>query len=213
MKKIFTFILLTMLTAHLSAQNLQTIILHPPDTDRGVSVMTALSQRASVREFDTTGIHQRDLSDLVWAANGINRPDEGKRTAASALNAQDIDVYVVLKHAVYLYNAHQHHLEPVVEGDHRQVIAGRQESVAEAPLILLLVSDISRFGRGDESQKLEWAAIDAGIVAQNVMLFCASEGFATVPRSFMDRQKLREILMLKDSQHIMLNIPVSYKKE
>ncbi len=213
MKNIFTFFLLTMLTVPLSAQNLQTIILHPPDTDRGVSVMTALSQRASVREFDTTAIGHRDLSDLVWAANGINRPDEGKRTAASALNAQDIDVYVVLKQAVYLYNAHQHHLEPVVEGDYRRVIAGRQESVAEAPLILLLVSDISRFGRGDEPQKLEWAAIDAGIVAQNVMLFCASEGFSTVPRSFMDREKLREILMLKDSQHIMLNIPVSYKKE
>jgi nitroreductase len=213
MKKIFIFVLLTILMSPLWAQSFQPIVLDPPDKDRGLSVMAALAKRGSVRDFDTTSIRHRDISDLLWAANGINRPDEGKRTAASALNAQDIDVYVALKHAVYLYDAHHHHLEPVVEGDHRQVIAGRQESVAEAPLILLLVSDISRFGRGDESQKLEWAAIDAGIVAQNVMLFCASEGFATVPRSFMDRQKLREILMLKDSQHIMLNIPVSNKKE
>ncbi len=115
--------------------------------------MTALAQRASVREFDTPSIGHRDLSDLLWAANGINRSEEGKRTAASALNAQDIDAYVVLKSAVYHYDAHNHLLELVVEGDYRDVIAGRQEGIEKAPLILLLVSDISRFSRGEESQR------------------------------------------------------------
>ncbi len=199
------------LTCNLLAQS--AIILNPPDLTRGLPVMKALSLRASERDFDTTSLSLRDLSDLLWAANGVNRPESGKRTAPSAINAQDIDVYVCMKSGVYFYNANKHLLDLVVLGDYRKLVAGSQEEVSKAPVICLLVSDISKFSRGDESKKLVWAAEDAGIVSQNISIFCASVGLATVPRATMDLQKLKEILKLKDSQHIMLNNPVSYKKE
>ena len=175
--------------------------------------MKALSQRASAQEFKSAEITLRDLSDLLWAANGINRPEDGKRTAASALNAQDIDVYVALKSGVYIYDPVKLTLVLAAEGDHRRIVAGSQENFANAPLFLLLVSDVSRFKRGEGAQRLELAAIDAGIVAQNIMLFCASEGMLSRPRVWMEKNKLREILQLKDTQYLMLNIPVSYQKE
>lgn len=193
------------------AQNI--ITLNPPDLTRGLPVMKALSLRASEREFDTTSLSLQDLSDLLWAANGVNRPESGKRTAPSAINAQDIDIYVCMKSGVYLYNANNHLLNLVVPGDYRKLVAGSQEDVLKAPVICLLVSDISRFSRGDETKKLVWAAEDAGIVSQNISIFCASVGLATVPRATMDFPKLKEVLKLKDSQYLMLNNPVSYKKE
>jgi SagB-type dehydrogenase family enzyme len=201
---------LIVLSSNLLAQN--TIILSSPDLTRGLPVMKALSLRASEREFDTTSLSLKDLSDLLWAANGINRPEVGKRTAPSAINAQDIDVYVCMKSGVYLYNADKHVLNIVAPGDHRKLAAGSQEDVSKAPVICLMVSDISRFSRGEDSKKMVWAAEDAGIVSQNISIFCASVGFATVPRATMDQQKLRGVLQLKDSQHLMLNNPVSYKK-
>jgi SagB-type dehydrogenase family enzyme len=211
MKKILFILCIVLLASSLYAQDTKNIKLNPPDTTRGLPAMTAFAHRASVSEFDTTDLKLQDLSDLLWAANGINRPAEGKRTAPSAINAQDIDVYILMKSGVYLYDAKKHSLESVVDGDHRKLIAGRQENMAKAPVICVLVSDISRFRFGADSSKLVWAAEDAGIVSQNISLFCAAVGFATRPRASMDQQKLREILKLKDSQHLMLNNPVSYK--
>jgi len=200
------------MTTCMFAQNSKTILLNSPDTNRGLPLMKALLHRASEREFDSTSLTLQDLSDLLWAANGINRPESGKRTAPSATNAQDIDVYVFMKSGVYLYDAKKNLLEFVVDGDYRNFVAGRQESVANAPVICLLVSDISRFRSGTDSLKLVWAAEDAGIVSQNISIFCAAVGFSTVPRATMDREKIREILKLKTTQHPMLNNPVSYKK-
>ena len=173
--------------------------------------MMAISLRASASDWDSTDLDLQDLSDLLWAANGINRAETGKRTAPSAHNAQDIDVYVSMKSGIYLYDAKKHLLELVLDKDCRTLIADPQKAVATAPVICLLVSDISRFKVGDDSLKLFWAAADAGIVSQNISIFCASVGLATRPRASMDLQKLRQILKLKDSQHLMLNHPVSYK--
>ena len=213
MRKIIVHIWLIVLASSLFAQGTKTIVLNPPDKSRGLPYMEAISLRASVTEFDTSGLNLQDLSDLLWAANGINRPEEGKRTAPSAMNAQDIDIYVLMKSAIFLYDAKQNLLEHVVYGDHRMLIAGRQVAVAEAPVICLLVSDISRFRAGEDSLKLVWAAIDAGTVSQNINIFCAATGLATRPRATMEQEKLREILKLKDTQHLMLNNPVSYKKK
>jgi SagB-type dehydrogenase family enzyme len=213
MKKFIVTFCIAIIINYLSAQTPRTIILNAPDTTRGLPVMKALSLRASANDFDTTSLKLQDMSDLLWAANGINRPVNGKRTAPSAMNAQDIDVYAFMKSGVYLYNAKKHCLDFVIDGDYRALIAGRQENFAKAPLICLLVSDISRFQRGEDSLKLVYAAEDAGIVSQNISIFCASVGFATRPRASMDQQKLREILKLKDSQHLMLNNPVGYKKD
>lgn len=210
MKNTYVTLIVLLIVNSVFAQPSNTIALSTPNLERGLPVMKALSQRASAREFGTTEINLNDLSDLLWAANGINRHEEGKRTAASALNAQDIDIYVALSYGIYLYDPAKLNLNLVAEGDHRKIIAGSQQNFANAPLFLLLVSDISRFRRGEEAQKLEWAALDAGIVSQNVMLFCASEGMLSRPRAWMEKDELRKILKLNDSQYLMLNIPVSY---
>jgi len=198
------------MTTAVLAQNAEPIALKEPDLKRGIPVMQALSLRKSTRVFDPKPLELQDMSNLLWAANGINRPDEGKRTAPSAINAQDIDVYVLMESAAYLYNPEKNILEHVVDGDFRKLAADRQETIADAPLFLLLVSETARFQRGDEDQKMTWAAEDAGIVSQNISIFCASGNLATVVRAIMDRDGLREALSLKDTQKLMLNHPVSY---
>lgn len=212
MKKIIALLCLAALVDSTYAQDPNTILLNPPDFTRGLPVMQALSLRASATEFDTSMLSLQDISDLLWAANGINRPENGKRTAPSAMNSQDIDIYAVMKSGVYLYNHKEQSLNWIAEGDHRALVAGRQENFAVAPLFCVLVSDISRFQHGEDSLKLVWAAEDAGIVSQNISLFCASVGLDTRVRASMDQEKLREMLQLKDSQHLMLNHPVGYKK-
>jgi SagB-type dehydrogenase family enzyme len=196
----------------LYAQLPQSIQLLPPDTGRGLSVMAALSHRESVRDFDSTELSLRDLSDLLWAANGVNRPAEGKRTAPSAINAQDIDVYVFLRDGVYRYEAGTHTLDAIIPGDRRTLFSGGQSVAAPPAVICLLVSDLSRFTRGSDSLRLVWAAMDAGIVSQNIALFCASVALVTRPRASMDHNAIREALSLTSSQRPMLNLPVSRGK-
>ena len=135
--------LLLVVTMH--AQDLKVIKLNSPDKNRGCSVMKALSDRHSDREYADKELSLQDLSDLLWAANGINRPD-GKRTAPSALNKQDIDIYVIMKEGAYLYDTKTNSLQPLAKGDHRAAVAGSQDFVKSAPVSLVLVSDLSRFG-------------------------------------------------------------------
>ena len=174
--------------------------------------MTAVSDRHSDREFSTRELSLQDLSDLLWAANGVNRPGDGKRTAPSALNKQDVDIYVFLAKGVYLYDASKHVLKLVAEGDHRAVVAGRQDFVKQAPVSLVYVSDLSRVGMGLDEQVKLMGAMDAGIVSQNVNLFCAGVGLSTVPRASMDQEALRKLLKLSDTQVPMMNNPVGYSK-
>ncbi len=201
------------LTMELFAQPEKIIKLNPPDLNIGSNTMKTFSDRVSVREFDTTMLKIQDLSNLLWAANGVNRKDSGKRTAPSAQNAQDIDVYVCMQKGIYLYDAQNHLLNLVTEGDYRKLTEGRKEGATLAPVICLMVSDISKFKFGSDSLKTIWAAIDAGIVSQNICIFCAAVGLSTRPRAGMNQEKLREVLMLKDSQLLLMNNPVSYKKD
>lgn len=187
------------------------IRLDAPDKNRGLSVMKALEQRKSDREFSEKKLSLQDLSDLVWAANGVNRPESGKRTAPSAMNRQDIEVYVCMTEGTYRYEAGKHELHLVTEGDCRPAVAGGQAFVEKAPVCLVLVSDLSKFG-GDEQQRKLTGAMDAGIVSQNVALFCAGVGLVTVPRMSMDQAQLRKALKLTKDQYLMLNLPVGYKK-
>ena len=200
----------TMTTLH--AQGAGELKLNRPDLNRGVNVMKAFSDRHSDREFSTRKLSLQDLSDLLWAANGVNRPEDGKRTAPSALNKQDVDIYVFLAKGVYLYDASKHVLKLVAEGDHRAVVAGRQDFVKQAPVSLVYVSDLSRFGMGQDEQVKLMGAMDAGIVSQNVNLFCAGVGLSTVPRASMDQEALRKLLKLSDTQVPMMNNPVGYSK-
>ena len=208
MKRILFIILMIMPFMGMEAQ--KEIKLNAPGKMRGTAVMKALADRYSEREFAARELSLQDLSDLLWAANGVNRPD-GKRTAPSALNKQDIDIYVVMAKGAYLYNHTAHSLELIAAGDHRAAVAGAQDFVKEAAACLVMVSDLSRFGAVDEHTLL-MGTIDAGLVSQNINIFCSAVGLNTVPRVSMDQEILKKILKLSASQRLILNNPVGYRK-
>ena len=174
-----------------------------PRMDRGLSLMAALAARRSSRDFDRRALDPQMLGDLLWAAWGINRPAEGKHTAPSARNWQDMTVYVVLESGVFTYDAASHALVPKVAGDHRAV-TGKQEFCATAPVNLVYVSDFAKLDTDDAPRRERYAGAHAGFISQNVYLFCASEGLATVVRAMFDAQALRAALGLADSQHPIL---------
>jgi len=209
MKQMLVILIIIVFTGSVQLQELKTVKLLNPDKKRGLPLMEALDIRASAREWSAEKLSQQDLSDLLWAANGVNRPSEGKRTASSAMNAQDIDIYVFLEDGIYFYDAPKHILNQVVAGDYRE-LPGK----TEAPVNLVLITDISKFRANSDSLKIGWSNIDAGIVSQNISLFCAATGLKTRPRaSFPGADKIRELLELKDSQYILLNHPVGYLKK
>lgn len=192
MKKSVLFLALCGL--YLTAGAIEPVKLNAPDRQRGLPVMQALDKRQSTREFADKRLSLQDLSDLVWAANGINRPESGKRTAPSAMNRQDVKVYVCTAEGSWLYNPQAGTLDPVSAGDVRP---------APAPVCLVLVTDANE----------TWSALDAGIVSQNISLFCSGAGLATYPRATMERETLAKALKLTGTQTLMLCHPVGYFKE
>ena len=211
MKKVQLLFMCLLLSVTLYAAD-KVIRLPKPDMNRGGTVMKALADRHSTREFAAKALSMADLSDLLWAANGVNRPESGKRTAPSAMNKQDVDVYVVLPQGTYLYDAKAHQLNLVSEGDHRDAVAGGQAFVKTAPVSLVLISDLSRFGDAKSARSQLMGAMDSGIVSQNISIFCSAANIATVPRASMDNEQLKKVLKLKDSQMPMMNHPVGYFK-
>lgn len=194
------------------------IILPAPHIVGAKSVTEALWNRKSERECSLRALGLQDLSNVLWAANGVNRPDERRRTAPSALNVQDICIYVFIQEGVYLYEPVTHSLSLKAEGDQRTIIAGKpsparsQEYAADFPAILLMVSDLRRFEMPVDDSVREMAAIDAGIVSENVALFCAAMGFVTVPRVSMDKEAIIRTLNLTETQIPLINNPVAYHK-
>ena len=210
MKTIRTSLIISlMMTATiLTAQDIQPVKLNEPDMSRGTTIMKAFSMRSSVTDVSDQRVSLQDLSDLLYAADGINRPESGKRTAPSAMNSQDIDIYVFLPEGVYLYDPKANILNPVLAGNHLGII--RVRGFDNASLFLLLVSDISRFRAGDETARLGWSYMDGGIVSENIALFCAGAGLATRPRASMPTEELTRLLKLSSSQRLVLNHPVGY---
>ena len=167
-----------------------------PNKERAGELMQALSDRQSIREYADTPISLQDLSDLLWAANGVNRPD-GKRTAPSAVNRQDIKVYVIDSEGTWLYEHTGHELLKVADGDFRQPI---RENVP--PINLVLVAD----------NEWQWSGVDAGYVSQNIYLFCAANNMATVAMGMFDKEVVASALKLTPEQQIVLVHPVGYQK-
>ena len=183
-----------------------------PDKTLDTSLMQALSDRASQREFADKQLSLEDLSSLLWAAYGVNRED-GKRTAPSAVNAQDIDIYVCMASGTYFYDAKQSQLTRITTEDLRPAVCGKQPM--EAPVFLVMIADISRYPEGLASQRPvveSFACMDAGYVSQNICLYCAAAKLATVPRASMDKEALAKALNLKETQILILNNPVGYMK-
>lgn len=190
------------------------VALPKPDMSLNMTLMTALQNRHSTREFSDKEISDSTLATVLWAASGINRPEEGKITAPSAVNAQDILVYVVRKDGAYLYLPKENALLKITDQDLRKAVAGPQEFAATAPVSLVLVSDHSRFpAEIPDAPKATMGAIDAGYVSQNVVLVCTALGLNNVPRMTMDAASLKKALNLTDQQDLLLNHQIGYPKK
>jgi SagB-type dehydrogenase family enzyme len=189
----------------------QKIDLPKPNLDKGHSIMKSLSLRKSAAAQDfqkAKDLSLAEISDLLWAANGVNRAGEGKRTAPSAMNSQEIDVYILSKTGAYFYDAKTHSLNLVAKEDLRAMGAGSQAAFADAPLNVILVADVSKFSHGDDAGRQKFGAMDAGIVSQNISLFCSGTGLITRVRAGMDIPGLSKALKLSASQIPMLNLPL-----
>lgn len=217
MKRTVFLILSFCLTISVFAQATKSIRLGEPSASRKTDVMKAFQNRQSTNEYQSKDLSLQDLSDLLWAANGINRPQNGKKTAPSAMNSQDIDVYVCRADGVYLYDAAKKELRLVAKKDLRPLMNGNRPN--DAPVLLLLVADLSRYksyvpGNDEANKRLrDMSALDAGIVSQNISILCAAAALGTRPRAYMNHDELRKELNLTNSQIIWLNHPVGYTKK
>jgi SagB-type dehydrogenase family enzyme len=194
------------------SQAVDSVQLPPPQLNIGKPLMQVLKDRRTSREFSTEPLPAQVLSNLLWAAYGVNRQESGKRTAPSAVNWQEIDVYVAMVDGLYLYNAKAHRLKLIVVEDIR-VLTGVQSFVKEVPLNLIYVADFSRMGNAKESEKVFYSSADTGFISQNVYLFCASEGLATVVRALIDRPDLAKAMGLEPDQRIILAQSVGYPRK
>jgi nitroreductase len=185
------------------------ISLPAPRTEGGKPLMQALKDRQSGREFSSKKLPVQVLSDLLWAANGINRSESSKRTAPSARNWQEVALYIVLEDGAYLYDAKANTLKAVAAGDLRR-LTGKQKFVSDAPLNLVFVADLSKMQGASSDEQALYSATDAAFISENVYLFCASEGLATVVRGSIDRSVLKKALKLSENQKIILAQTVGY---
>jgi len=170
--------------------NLKPITLLKPQLDRGKLLMQALKERKSSRSFSSKELPLEIISNLLWAASGINRQVSGLRTVPTASNRQEIDIYVALKKGLYLYNPKKNQLDPIMIKDIRE-FTGKQGFTQKAPLNLIYVVDFSRMGTNSKN-KVFYSATDTGFVSQNVYLFCASENLATVVLGWVDKPALKK---------------------
>lgn len=203
-----TFVLLLAFAVAGFGQELEAVTLPKPQTDGGKPLMQALQARKSIRVFSKEKLPAQVLSNLLWAAFGVNRSD-GKRTAPSAKNWQEIDIYVALEEGVYLYDAQANTLKPVLAKDIRETV-GRQSFTRDAAVNLIFVADFARMRGADKATMNFYSATDTGFISQNVYLFCASEGLATVVLGYVNRQALAKLLNLESDRHIILAQPVGY---
>ncbi len=207
-----TALLLACSTAAFAEQG-KVIPLGKPDMEGGKPLMQVLKERKSTRAYIDKPLPKQVLSNLLWAAWGINRPESGKRTAPSSVNRQEIDVYVAMADGLYLYDAQAHALKLILEEDIR-ADTGTQGFVKTAPVNLVYVADLSKLGRRSaNSENLFSSAANTGFISQNVYLFCASEGVGTVVRGMVDKKALAEKMQLRADQRIILAQTVGYPKE
>lgn len=193
------------------AQEPKPVLLPSPQTGIGRPLMQALKERRSTRTFSPEKLPVQALSNLLWAAFGVNRPDSGKRTAPSAKDWQEIDIYVATADGLYLYDAKANQLKPVLRDDVR-ALTGTQAFVKDAPVNLVYVADLAKTGGGSTERDM-YVAADVGFIAQNVYLFCASEGLATVVRGSIDKPALAKAMHLRPDQRIILAQTVGYPKK
>ncbi len=196
--------------APIVTQEPDTIRLPAPQMEIGKPLMQALSARHSTR-FAPRPLERQELANLLWAADGVNRPESGGRTAPSARGWHEIDIYVARPEALYRDDPATHTLVPAVSGDLR-TLTGPQPFVAKAPLNLIYVADRTRQGSAAEADKERYNYANTGFIAQNVYLYCASQGLVTVVRASLDREALAGAMAPRPEQHIILAQTVGYPR-
>ncbi len=190
------------------AQGSEPIQLPKPETDGGKPLMQVLRERKSTREFSSEKIPLQVLSNLLWAAFGVTRPD-GERTAPSARNWQETGIYVASGDGLSLYDAKTHTLASVLKDDIR-AMTGTQPYVKDAPVTFVYVADYAKAGTSPMEEKDLWSACDTGFISQNVYLYCASVGLNTVVRGLIDKPALAKVMKLRSDQKIILAQSVGY---
>jgi SagB-type dehydrogenase family enzyme len=186
-----------------TGEALATRALAPPSRHGGLPLLDALARRQSQREFSAEPLADQQLSDLLWAAAGVNRPALGGRTAPSALNAQEVVLYAAMPQGLYRYEPASHVLQLTLASDVRRV-TGYQDFVDDAALDLVFVADHARQAMVPAAQRSAYAFTAAGAMAQNVYLFCASAGLATVVRGWFDRDALARAMSLGADEQLLL---------
>ena len=210
MKKILSVFIAISLFINVKAQENKDIKLPAAVKTGGKPLMEALNKRASERVFSAKELSMKELSDLLWAADGINRPETGKRTAPTAMNWQDMEIYVILKTGIYKYNPKNHLLELIKTGNFMKY-AGKQDFVENAALNLVMVSDTSKMKNAANEDRLLYAGIHAGAIVQNIYLYCASTELNTVTRRYVDIPELAKIIGLPQNKMIVITQTVGYK--
>jgi nitroreductase len=183
-----------------------------PEIKGGKPLMLALRDRKTTRTFSEKELQPQLLSNLLWAANGINRPENDGRTAPSALNHQEIEIYVATKNGIQLFDAKSHSLSKYLDVDVRP-FAGKQEFHKVAPVSLILVADYSKKRESDsDSLQQRYSIMDAAYVSENIYLFCASENLGTVAATWLNYDELHQKMKLPANKEIMISQPVGYMK-
>lgn len=205
---LFTLMMGMTMTVSVKAQDIQ--LPAPQKTLAGGNLMTALQNRHSVRTYSNKQLSTQTLSNLLWAANGVNRAD-GRRTAPSAINAQDIEMYVNLSSGVYHYAAADNKLVKVSSENLSKLIVGRNEFIYDAPVVILLLSNQAKFKRFPGTTL---GTMDAGYVSQNICLYCSAFGLGTVPCApKMDAAAVQKLLGVSADYLPLIYHPVGYPRE
>jgi len=209
--KRLTFMIMALIISATGCAQEKEIQLPTPITTGGMPLMEVLKNRKTSREFSEQKLDNQTLSNLLWAAFGYNRLDEKKRTAPTARNKQEIEIYCAMENGLYLWNPERNVLTLTVKEDIRAK-TGKQDFVTSAPLNLIFVCNNEKFdGVLDDTQK-RYAYIDTGYVSENVYLYCTSAGLATVVRGYFDDAELSKAMQLKDNQWIIITQTVGYPK-
>lgn len=191
-------------------QTLSNISLPKPQMQGGKPLMQAIGERKTERNISEEKLSAQMLSNLLWAAWGVNRPATKGRTAPSARNVQEMELYVFVAAGVYRYDAFGHSLQPVLAGDHREK-AGTQPGVSKAPVNLIYVADLEKYGASAAAEGSRMMShAHAGFIAQNVYLFAASEGLGAWFRASLDTAGVAALLKLRPAQKVLYGQTVGY---
>ncbi len=192
----------------------ETIKLPKPDISGGKTLYTTLTLRSSSRSFDKNRpVSRQKLSQILWSAGGVNRPELGKRTSPSAWGNNEVEIYVLLKEGTYKYEPLTHSLLEISKKDSR-IYGGEQKFVADAPATLVMISDLRKITQtSDERSKVNTSYIDAGYMSQNIYLASASEGLVTGARAYINHEKIKKALKLKRYHRVIIANSIGYEKK